>query len=124
MDYTRARQDWGKTYTQGLDLLGFKYDNRTDPFPGASGATHPVLAEAVTQFQALAYKELLSDTSRLEEFATGKTINPDKAKIAKEKKEKVGKINKSTVEQAEYLETKYGPGDEGDPYYRDYSDYD
>ena len=69
-------------------------------------------------------EELLSDTSRLEEFATGKTINPDKAKIAKEKKEKVGKINKSTVEQAEYLETKYGPGDEGDPYYRDYSDYD
>ncbi|MAU24728.1 MAG: hypothetical protein CL706_04885, partial [Chloroflexi bacterium] len=41
------------------DLLGFKYDNRTEPFQGASGATHPVLAEAVTQFQALAYKELL-----------------------------------------------------------------
>ena len=69
-------------------------------------------------------EELLSDTSRLEEFATGKKINPDKAKIAKEKQDKVGKINKSTVEQAEYLETKYGPGDEGDPYYRDYSDYD
>ena len=42
-----------------LDLLGFKYNNRTEPFQGASGATHPVLAEAVTQFQALAYKELL-----------------------------------------------------------------
>ena len=54
-----SRKDWEKTYTQGLDLLGFKYDNRTEPFQGASGATHPVLAEAVTQFQALAYKELL-----------------------------------------------------------------
>jgi hypothetical protein len=42
-----------------LDLLGFKYENRTEPFQGASGATHPVLAEAVTQFQAMAYKELL-----------------------------------------------------------------
>ena len=59
MDYTSSRKEWEKTYTQGLDLLGFKYNNRTEPFQGASGATHPVLAEAVTQFQALAYKELL-----------------------------------------------------------------
>ena len=59
MDYSMSRKDWEKTYTQGLDLLGFKYDQRTEPFQGASGATHPVLAEAVTQFQALAYKELL-----------------------------------------------------------------
>ena len=59
MDYNMSRKDWEKSYTTGLDLLGFKYDMRTEPFQGASGATHPVLAEAVTQFQALAYKELL-----------------------------------------------------------------
>ena len=59
MDYKSSRSDWEKTYTQGLELLGFKYDDRTEPFKGASGATHPVLAEAVTQFQAQAYKELL-----------------------------------------------------------------
>ena len=58
-DYKFSRNDWEKTYTTGLDLLGFKYNNRTEPFQGASGATHPVLAEAVTQFQSLAYKELL-----------------------------------------------------------------
>ena len=58
-DYISSRKDWQRTYTQGLDLLGFKYDQRSEPFQGASGATHPVLAEAVTQFQALAYKELL-----------------------------------------------------------------
>ncbi len=58
-DYKSSRKDWEKTYTQGLELLGFNYDDRTEPFKGASGATHPVLAEAVTQFQALAYKELL-----------------------------------------------------------------
>ncbi len=58
-DYKNSRRDWEKSYTQGLDLLGFKYDDRSEPFKGASGATHPVLAEAVTQFQALAYKELL-----------------------------------------------------------------
>jgi hypothetical protein len=59
MDYISSRKDWEKSYTNGLDLLGFKYDQRSEPFQGASGATHPVLAEAVTQFQALAYKELL-----------------------------------------------------------------
>ena len=59
MDYKSSRKDWEQAYTTGLDLLGFKYENRTEPFQGASGATHPVLAEAVTQFQAQAYKELL-----------------------------------------------------------------
>ncbi len=59
LDYKSSRKDWEQSYTQGLDLLGFKYENRTEPFQGASGATHPVLAEAVTQFQAQAYKELL-----------------------------------------------------------------
>jgi hypothetical protein len=59
MDYKASRKDWEQSYKSGLDLLGFKYENRTEPFQGASGATHPVLAEAVTQFQAQAYKELL-----------------------------------------------------------------
>ena len=59
MDYKASRKEWEQSYTNGLDLLGFKYENRTEPFQGASGATHPVMAEAVTQFQAQAYKELL-----------------------------------------------------------------
>ena len=58
-DCKSARSDWEQTYVNGLDLLGFKYEDRTEPFQGSSGATHPVLAEAVTQFQALAYKELM-----------------------------------------------------------------
>ena len=52
--YKSSRKDWEDSYTKGLDLLGFKYENPTQPFQGASGATHPVLAEAVTQFQAQA----------------------------------------------------------------------
>ena len=58
MQYKSSRKAWEDSYTKGLDLLGFKYENPTQPFQGASGATHPVLAEAVTQFQAQAYKEL------------------------------------------------------------------
>jgi len=58
-DYKSSRKDWEQSYVKGLDLLGFKYEESTQPFKGASGATHPVLAEAITQFQSLAYKELL-----------------------------------------------------------------
>ena len=54
-----SRDEWEQSYKKGLDLLGFKYEDRSEPFQGASGATHPVLAEAVTQFQAQAYKELM-----------------------------------------------------------------
>jgi hypothetical protein len=58
-DYKQSRQEWVESYREGLNLLGFKYVTRTEPFRGAASVTHPVLAEAVTQFQAQAYKELL-----------------------------------------------------------------
>jgi hypothetical protein len=54
-----SRKDWEETYVKGLDLLGLKYKERTNPFRGASAATHPLLAESATQFQATAFKELL-----------------------------------------------------------------
>jgi hypothetical protein len=79
MDYKSSRRDWEQTYKEGLDLLGFKYNNRTEPFTGASGATHPVLAEAVTQFQAGAYKELLPAEGPVRTQIVG---NPDQAKEA------------------------------------------
>ncbi len=54
-----SRSEWEEAYTKGLDQLGVKYEDRTQPFQGASGVTHPLIAESVTQFQAQAYKELL-----------------------------------------------------------------
>jgi hypothetical protein len=54
-----GRKDWEDTYRTGLELLGFKYEDRSEPFRGATGVTHPLLAEAVTQFQAQAFGELL-----------------------------------------------------------------
>jgi len=54
-----SRKEWRDTYTKGLDLLGMKIEEMEEPFPGASGVYHPILAEAVIQFQAQAYKELL-----------------------------------------------------------------
>ena len=54
-----SRKEWEETYKKGLDLLGFRYQERSQPFQGASSVTHPMLSEAITQFQAQAYKELL-----------------------------------------------------------------
>src|SRR6056300_258571 len=58
-DDKSSRKDWEEGFSKGLDLLGFKYDERSQPFQGASGVTHPLLAESVTQFQAHAYREML-----------------------------------------------------------------
>ena len=77
VDYKSGRKDWESSYTNGLELLGFKYEEKSEPFKGASGATHPVLAEAVTQFQALAYKELLPSQGPVRTQIIG-TPTPDK----------------------------------------------
>jgi len=54
-----SREDWEEAIAKGLTLLGINYEERNEPFMGASGVTHPLLSEAVTQFQAQAYKEML-----------------------------------------------------------------
>jgi hypothetical protein len=58
-DDLSSRSEWEKVYEQGMELLGLTYEDRTEPFDGATGVTHPILNEAVTQFQAQSYKELL-----------------------------------------------------------------
>ena len=58
-DDLSSRSEWEEGYTKGLDQLGVRYEERSQPFEGASGVTHPLIAESVTQFQAQAYKELL-----------------------------------------------------------------
>ena len=54
-----SREEWENQYTKGLELLGLKIEERTQPFRGASGAVHPMLSEAIVQFQAQAFKELM-----------------------------------------------------------------
>ena len=85
-DYKSSRKDWEQAYVVGLDLLGFKYVQRTEPFQGASGATHPVLAEAVTQFQAQAYKELLPADGPVRTQVIGAS-NPQRMQQAQRVKE-------------------------------------
>jgi len=72
-DANRAsRQEWEDAYKDGLELLGFTYEERTQPFRGASGVTHPLLAEAATQFQAQAFNELLPPSGPVRTVVMGK----------------------------------------------------
>ncbi len=59
MDDKASREDWESAIAKGLGLLGINYEERSEPFLGSSGVTHPLLSEAVTQFSAQAYKEML-----------------------------------------------------------------
>ena len=61
-DDLSSREDWEDTYKKGLEFLGMKTEERSEPFEGSSGVIHPLLAESVTQFQAQAYRELLPAT--------------------------------------------------------------
>ena len=67
-----SRQQWEDTYANGLELLGFSYEDRTEPFRGASGVVHPLLAEAATQFQAQAFNELLPSSGPVRTAVLGK----------------------------------------------------
>ena len=53
-----SRKDWEETYVKGLELLGLKIEDRTQPWEGACGVFHPMLAEAVVRFQAQAIQEI------------------------------------------------------------------
>ena len=70
-DDKNSRDEWEETYTKGLKLLGLRYEDRTQPFEGATGVTHPILNEAVTQFQAGAYKEMLPSTGPVKASIVG-----------------------------------------------------
>jgi len=67
-----SREEWANTYTQGLDLLGVKFEERTRPFRGASSVTHPLLAEAVTQFSSTAFKEMMPSDGPVRTRVVGK----------------------------------------------------
>ena len=102
-DYKSSRQDWEQAYIKGLDLLGFKYEQKSEPFQGASGATHPVLAEAVTQFQALAYKELLPAQGPVRTQTVG-APSPEKSSQAERVKEF---MNYQLMDQMPEYETEF-----------------
>ena len=81
-----SRREWLETFTNGLDLLGIKTEDRSEPFPGASGVHHPLLSESVAQFQAQAYKELLPADGPVKTQVLG-NVDPSKEQQAQRVKE-------------------------------------
>ena len=71
-----SRSEWEEQYKDGLEFLGMRYEERSQPFEGASGITHPLLAESVTQFQAQAYAEILPAQGPVKTQIVG-AITPD-----------------------------------------------
>ena len=85
-DDKSSRKEWMNAYVKGLELLGVKYENRTQPFAGATGVIHPMLNEAVSQFQSQAYKELLPPGGPVRTQILGDT-NPEIEKQAERVKD-------------------------------------
>ena len=77
-----SRKDWEDEYVKGMDLLGMKVEDRSQPWPGASGVFHPVLAEAVVRFQAQTMSECWPASGPAMSQIVG-TATPEKTKAAK-----------------------------------------
>lgn len=73
-----SRKDWAAAYITGLDLLGMKIEDRSQPWAGASGVYHPMLTEAVVRFQAQAMSELMPASGPVRTKIMGK-LTPEKA---------------------------------------------
>jgi len=78
-----SRAEWEKTYRDGLEFLGMKTEERAQPFEGASGVMHPLLAESVTQFQAQAYNELLPSQGPVKTQVLGMTTPDSEAQASR-----------------------------------------
>ena len=76
-----SRKDWAMAYIKGLDLLGMRIEDRSQPWEGASGVFHPMLTEAVVRFQAQAMGELYPASGPVRTKIAGK-LTPEKAKQA------------------------------------------
>ena len=74
-----SRSEWEDAYSKGLELLGYNYEERTMPFRGATGVTHPLLAEAATQFQAQAFNELLPPSGPVRTHVVGEKTKDSEA---------------------------------------------
>jgi hypothetical protein len=100
-DDLRSRDAWARAYVQGLDLLGMKIEERTQPWQGASGVFHPMLAEAAVRFQAQAMSELMP--------AKGPVATKIIGKVTRERAEQAARVQAElnyliTEEMSEYRE--------------------
>lgn len=111
-----SRADWLQTFADGLTLLGTENEERTEPFEGATGVHHPLLAEAATQFQAQAYKELLPaggpvnvQTVGQEQQTQKKDKNAPEDPIGKRLEEQAARVKEFMNYQITHVMEEYDP---------------
>ena len=100
-DDISSRKDWMQTYVDGLDLLGLKVEDRTEPWPGACGVYHPLLTEAVVKFQA----ETIMETFPAQGPVRTKIIGEE----TKEKKESASRVQADMNHQLTDVMIEYRP---------------
>jgi len=100
-DDISSRKDWMQTYVDGLDLLGLKVEDRTEPWPGACGVYHPLLTEAVVKFQA----ETIMETFPAQGPVRTKIIGEE----TKEKKESAARVQADMNHQLTDVMIEYRP---------------
>jgi hypothetical protein len=122
-DDDAGREEWKKAYEEGLTLLGLTYEDRTEPFEGSTGVTHPVLNEAVTQFQAQAYKEMLPPNGPVRSQIVGQ-VTPEKEQQAERVKNYLNYYITSEMEEydPEYDQMLYYLGYGGSTFKKVYFD--
>ena len=76
-----SRKDWEKAYTEGIKLLGLQYEDRTEPWQGASGVFHPMITEAVVRFQSETITEMFPAQGPVRTKIIGKET-PEKLEAA------------------------------------------
>ena len=122
-DDDAGREEWKKAYEEGLTLLGLSYEDRTEPFEGSTGVTHPVLNEAVTQFQAQAYKEMLPPNGPVRTQIVGQ-VTPEREQQAERVKNYLNYYITSEMEEydPEYDQMLYYLGYGGSTFKKVYFD--
>ena len=97
----QSREEYDEIAEEGIELLGLKYDEGAGAFPGASGVTHPVLAQAVVKFQAKAYKELFPTEGPVRTRIMGTQTQP--------KMEQANRVRQFLNWQTQIQMPEYGP---------------
>jgi len=100
-DDVSSRKDWMQTYVDGLELLGMKIEDRTEPWPGACGVFHPLLSEALVKFQSETIMETFPAAGPVKTEIIGKETP--------EKKEAAARVQVDMNYQLTEVMTEYRP---------------
>jgi hypothetical protein len=99
-----SRKEWSRSYVKGLDLLGMKIEERTQPWEGASGVFHPLLSEAVVRFQAQAMGEIFPASGPVRTKIVGKQTKEKNAQAKRVEHEMNYMLTESMTEYRDEME--------------------